>query len=203
MEQSAEINELVKALILASPKNAPKDGKNPFFKNDYATLNSVIETTKEELAKNGLVIIQTNAPVPNGVAIVTTLAHTSGQWIRGTLTLPLSKNDPQGIGSAVTYGRRYALMAMVGIAGEDDDGNACSKIEMPKAKSETKVETKAEFISEPQRKRLFAIQKSKNVAEEVLKAYLFTNYGIEHTNQIKKSDYETIVNWVESQEVSF
>jgi hypothetical protein len=69
--------------------------------------------------------------------VVTTLAHETGQWVRGRLALPLAKTDPQGIGSAITYGRRYALAAMVGVAPEDDDGNAAGRRTVGPAPKET------------------------------------------------------------------
>ena len=123
--QSEQINELATALLQAqkSMDNATKDAKNPFFKNQYATLESVIDATKVPLADNGLVIIQTM--LPDNI-IVTTMLHTSGQWIRSYLSMTPTKNDPQGIGSAITYGRRYALAAICGITQVDDDGNDAS-----------------------------------------------------------------------------
>ena len=80
------------------------------------------------MAKNGLSVIQGNSIGANNTVIVETiLAHESGQWIQSELCMPLAKNDPQGVGSAITYGRRYGLAAIVGIvADDDDDGNAAS-----------------------------------------------------------------------------
>lgn len=124
-EQSEQINELVKALVEVQRNMAPviKGKSNPFFKSKYADLTSIWDALRESLADNGLAVLQTNdGEAENAVTIVTTLAHTSGQWIRGRLHMPLAKNDPQGVGSAITYGRRYTLAAMLGVAPEDDDG---------------------------------------------------------------------------------
>ena len=131
MNQSEQINELSKALSTAQSQMtfAKKDSKNPFFKSSYADLSSVWEACREPLTKNGLAVIQTfdSDHDENTVIVVTTLTHTSGQWINSRLKLPLVKKDPQGLGSAITYGRRYSLAAIVGvIADEDDDGNAAT-----------------------------------------------------------------------------
>lgn len=132
MKTSEQINELAKALAEAQGemKSAAKDAKNPFFNSSYATLDSIWEACRESLSKHGLSVIQ--APVTDefGLRLVTRLCHESGQWIEGTLTIRPSKDDLQGIGSAITYGRRYMLGAMVGVATDnDDDGNeAATKV---------------------------------------------------------------------------
>lgn len=128
MEQSETINELAAALSKAQGqiKGALKDSANPFFKSKYADLSSVWEACREPLSANGLAVIQTTCDSPNGVSVVTTLAHSSGQWIRGHMTLEPKDKTPQGYGSSITYARRYALAAIVGVAPEDDDGNAAS-----------------------------------------------------------------------------
>lgn len=154
---SAEIGELVKALakVQGTIKPAKKDSENPFFKQKYASLTSIWDSCRKELSQNGLVVIQTTK-VSNEVTVLTTLAHESGQWIRGELTLKPIKNDPQGVGSALTYARRYALAAIVGIASEDDDaeeatrGTRKNKIEEENIIEEIKVEkeTKVEEMPE-------------------------------------------------------
>jgi len=131
MNQSEQINELSKALCTAQSQMtfAKKDSKNPFFKSSYADLSSVWDACRGPLTSNGLAVIQTfdSDHDENTVVVVTTLTHTSGQWINSRLKLPLVKKDPQGLGSAITYGRRYSLAAIVGvIADEDDDGNAAT-----------------------------------------------------------------------------
>lgn len=126
--QSPSIAKLAEALAKAQGKikGATKDTENPFFKSKYADLASIWDACREHLAAQGLAVIQTMANGVGNVTIITTLAHSSGEWIRGDLTLKPVKDDPQGVGSAITYGRRYALAAMVGVAPDDDDGNAAS-----------------------------------------------------------------------------
>lgn len=112
--------------------DAAKDGKNPHFGSRYATLQSVRATVTPHLASNGLVVSQSFEPAtPDptaGVIIVTAMLHTSGEERVSRLFIPFAKKDPQGCGSAITYGRRYALAAICGIASDDDDdGNEASR----------------------------------------------------------------------------
>ena len=128
---SDDISKLAEALSLAQGEltGAVKDAENPFFKKGYASLTSVWESCRSALSKNGLSVIQTTTLGINGskAIVITTLAHKSGQWIRGTLGIKPIKDDPQSFGSALTYARRYALSAIVGIAPTDeDDGNLAS-----------------------------------------------------------------------------
>lgn len=128
-EQSEQIGQLAAALAIAQGKitGALKDSANPFFKSKYADLASVWDACRTHLSENGLAVIQVTSTGDNGAAVVTTtLAHKSGEWIKGTLALLPVKSDPQGMGSAYTYARRYALAAMVGVAQIDDDANAAS-----------------------------------------------------------------------------
>jgi len=126
MNQSESIAELAKALNKVQSEHlfALTDKENPFFKSKYADLSSVWSVARDPLIKNGLSVVQT-FDVGNNMMpiIVTTLLHTSGEWIRGSLEMPILKADPQAVGSSITYGRRYALSAMLGICPEDDDGD--------------------------------------------------------------------------------
>jgi hypothetical protein len=106
---------------------AKKDSTNPHFKSKYADLASVWDACREQLAANEIAVVQAPGEAAEGVVEMTTmLCHSSGEYFSEKLTIPLAKVDAQGYGSAVTYARRYALAAMVGIAPEDDDGNAAT-----------------------------------------------------------------------------
>lgn len=132
MRTTDSINELAQALAKAQSeiKDAMKDSKNPHFKNDYASLSSVLEAIREPLSKNGLSLLQAtkiNPPqgeVPASTYLVSKLMHASGQWIESDTPLLFAKHDMQGLGSAMTYARRYAIAAMCGISQKDDDGEA-------------------------------------------------------------------------------
>lgn len=147
MEHSNDINELSKALSAAQGefKGASKAATNPFFHSNYATLKDVWEAIREPLAKHGLCIIQTTDSVEAGVVVNTMLSHSSGLWVRGKLFMRPAKNDPQAIGSAITYARRYALAAIVGVYQEDDDGNTASQ---PKARIDLKPTPTPQFDSD-------------------------------------------------------
>jgi len=127
--KSPEIDKLAEALakVQSELEGAKKESTNPFFKSSYADLHAVIKSSFPYLSKNGLSVSQGNEIVKGAVVVTTTLLHSSGQWLRSKIKLPLSKVDAQGVGAAVTYGRRYGLSAMVGIAQYDDDANSIRK----------------------------------------------------------------------------
>lgn len=123
------MKELSAALSKAQGQieGAAKDTANPFFKSKYADLASVWATCREPLSKNGLSIWQHITHSGGSAYLVTTILHASGERLDDDgVPLMLAKQDMQGLGSALTYARRYGLMAAVGIAPEDDDGNAAS-----------------------------------------------------------------------------
>lgn len=124
--QSEQINELAAALskAQASITGALKDSANPFFKSKYADLASCWDACRKQLTDNGLSVIQTTDIVADTVVVRTTLAHSSGQWISGILPVKAKDDGPQAQGSGITYARRYALAAMVGLAQIDDDAEA-------------------------------------------------------------------------------
>jgi hypothetical protein len=132
---------------------AKKDSDNPYFKSKYADLAQCLQTAKKPMADNGLSISQHCTFDGVFVQCVSVLAHSSGQMMVSTLTIPVSKKDAQGIGSSITYARRYALSAIVGIAQKDDDGNGSvgitqeeidKRLEQQKAKEEAKAKAMAE-----------------------------------------------------------
>lgn len=134
MKTSEKIDLIAPALLAAQKEinNASKDAKNPHFRSSYASLGSVIEAVKEPLNKHGIALLQTLSEGSDGLHLSTRILHTSGQWIEDTAFTPIPKNDPQGVGSACTYLRRYSLAAILCITQEDDDGNAASPAPAPK-----------------------------------------------------------------------
>ena len=130
MQTSEQINELAAALAKAQGQiqAASRDRENPHFRSRYADLASVWDACRVALSANGLAVVQGPALADRGVSVTTRLLHSSGQWAESTLMLPMDKATAQGAGSAITYARRYALAAMVGVApDDDDDGNAASQ----------------------------------------------------------------------------
>ena len=129
MNKSESIKNLAMALNKAQAEmgGAAKDANNPFFKSKYADLGSVIRAIKEPFASNGLSYSQFPISEADTVGVDTILMHSSGEWIESRLLLPMVKADPQKAGSAITYARRYALAAIVGIATEDDDAEDATR----------------------------------------------------------------------------
>lgn len=124
------MKNIAQAFIKAKREFAPalKTATNPHFKSRYVDLAACLEAVNDALLSNGIGVYQETFDVPTGVTVETVFLHESGESLRcGKLHVPASKQDPQGYGSALTYARRYSLMAACGIAGEDDDGNAASK----------------------------------------------------------------------------
>ena len=126
MNKSEQINELATALAKAQGEleNASKSSNNPHFKSKYADLAEIINTTRPVFSSHGLSVTQCPSFEAGVVSVETILMHSSGQWMSSTISAPVSKQDAQGVGSAITYCRRYALAAVAGIAQEDDDANS-------------------------------------------------------------------------------
>jgi hypothetical protein len=126
MPTSPTIAALAAALVKAQSalSGAKKDSTNPHFRTAYADLASVWDAARAPLANAGLSIVQLVSSDPTHAIVETILAHSSGEWVSSTLAVPLTKADAQGLGSAITYGRRYALAAIVGVCPADDDGEA-------------------------------------------------------------------------------
>lgn len=124
---SQELGKIFDALAKAQGEMVPAvlDMVNPHYKSKYASLTSCMEACQKPLSKNGLCISQAVFTLDQHFYVRTTLGHSSGQWMSGTLRLLIGKQDMQGVGSAITYAKRYGLCSMVGIVDtEDDDGNA-------------------------------------------------------------------------------
>lgn len=159
MNQSENIDQLATALSKAQGEMqaAIKDSVNPFFKSKYADLGSVWDAARPVLSKHGLCVMQSTEISGEKTIMVTTLAHSSGQWMKSYLPLNPSKNDSQGVGAAITYLRRYSLSALVGVVCDDDDDGETAvgrgKTKTQPQPSQTKVtqipkeENKNEIIS--------------------------------------------------------
>jgi hypothetical protein len=179
MNRSENIATLAAALCAAQAemRGAAKDASNPIFRSKYATLASVWDAAREPLTSNGLSVVQVpEASEPGTCTLTTVLLHTSGEWLSSTMSVPVlpqvvvkgqdPAQTPQGYGSALTYARRYALAAMVGIApDDDDDGNgASSKAPGPAPKKAPQAPPRAE---KPPLNRPAAIRKIEELGGDV------------------------------------
>lgn len=215
--RSDSIAALAAALSKAqgSMTGATKHADNPFFKSKYADLASVWDACREPLSTNGLAVVQTvdDANDNGRIAVETVLMHASGEWISGRIAMKPVKDDPQAFGSAITYARRYGLQAIVGIAPEDDDGNAASGKLNPKVETDKKsrqsttvgaavppplpqADGNLNYISEPQQKRFWAIVKAAQWAEDDVKTML-KDFGVISSKHIPKANYERICGIIE------
>lgn len=191
---SPTIGKLAEALSQAQGimEGAVKDGDNPFFKSHYATLHSTFAACRDPLSKNGLCVIQTTEKGNGEITVITTLAHKSGEWIKGELSITPAKTDAQTLGSCLSYLRRYSLQSIVGLSASDDDAEAAMTQKEQPAKQEPKKETKKQ---EPKKETpiktmitKFATAKGvlneKTGSDEIYYAALKT-LGVKHANEIK------------------
>lgn len=207
--KSEQINEIAKALAAAQSemKAAKKDAANPFFKSAYATLESVSDACLPALNKHGIAVTQTTARLGDGslITLETTLIHSSGQWIGSVYPVHPTKNDPQSLGSAITYARRYSLAAIAGVTVSDDDGEAATqeyRQSHAKPNNAALIEGKpptggiqskgSTHPSEAQLKRLFAISKKSNWSEADIKSYI-TQLGLESTKELTFMQYDNLI----------
>jgi hypothetical protein len=129
MKTSESIKQIAEALVSAQKeiRFAAKDSTNPHFKSKYANINSVIEAVKKPLNDNGIAILQSLSPSDdNKLHLTTRLLHSSGEWIEDTAVCPIQKQDPQGLGSAISYIRRYSISSLCALYADDDDGQSAA-----------------------------------------------------------------------------
>ena len=139
--RSDSIKEIGTALAKAQGvlTGAVKDSINPHFRNKYADLASCWDACRKALTSNGIAVVQMPERDDRGYYVETLLTHSSGEWIASKCYISLTKDDAQGLGSAITYARRYGLSAMVGICPEDDDGEGATRSTTAAAKAPAPV----------------------------------------------------------------
>ncbi len=177
--RSESIGKLVAALALAQLKFDPvlKDTKNPYYNSKYADLSNIIVATQGPLAENGLVVIQTPLRKDQDAGVSTMLAHSSGEFILSELMLPAvmagkdgkPRFDSQSVGSAITYARRYTYQGIIGVAAEDDDGQAASNHAQQNKQVSTSLPTKAkpEAIAPPSKVNSAPATEGRSVSEQL------------------------------------
>jgi len=142
MKTSEQIDKIAAALVAAQAEmpNVAKTATNPHFKSRYATLDAIVSAARPVLKRHGLAVIQGGSRSENDKLIITTrILHTSGQWIESDLEMTPDKQTPQGIGSALTYARRYGYSMLAIATDDDDDGNGASgKSKKPESKPSPK-----------------------------------------------------------------
>lgn len=176
------MQKIAAAFVKAQKSFAPalKTSQNPHFRSRYADLSACVEAVIDALNDNGIALMQIPHESDSGVIVETVFVHESGETLSGgKLYTPASKQDPQGYGSALTYARRYGLMAACGIAPEDDDGNAAVKAKPEPVKT----------ITEKQAQDLDAL-----ITEVGADKDAFLKFAkLEMLEQMKASDYDKAV----------
>jgi len=172
------MKEIAAALVKAQRAFGPalKTSSNPHFKNRYADLSACVEAVMDGLNANGIALVQQTHECESGVIVETVFVHESGEtFSAGKLHVPAVKHDAQGYGSALTYARRYSLMAACGIAPEDDDGNAAAKAAPVSARKigRAEMETLDDLLdrTETPRERFFAYAKVDGMADITIDQY--------------------------------
>lgn len=208
-EMSPGIGKLIEALAKAHKafKSVIKDATNPFFKSKYADLSNVLEATRDGLSDNGLAVLQLPSYKRESglVEVVTILAHSSGEWIRCSLEIPMTKQDAQAIGSAITYGRRYSCSAILSVASEDDDDGNGAVTKPFRGRVEESPEdfdqrtADQQNIGPSQIKQIDDALKATGKTEEEIKAAL-DFIGEKRIEHIKKPKFEKFLKWAGSRE---
>lgn len=228
--RSDELNQLFAALSIVQGKLKPValDTTNPFFKSEYASYQACRVEAQPHLAEAGLAVFHVPCILPDGrPALECFLTHKSGQWMSGIYPLNPVKNDPQSLGSATTYAKRYSFKAMVGLFDkEDDDGNAATqgpKTESPKppppppgkaapARRDDEPPPHGEAVSrrpapppgghggptEKQLSRLWAIARAGGWERPQVHQYIETMFNVKSTSELSKAQYDNVCGYMEN-----
>ncbi len=191
MNKSESVAKISKALaqFQGEVKNPANTETIPFFNSKYAPLSDILNTVRPLLSKYGLSVLQSPSGDGQNIAITTLIVHESGEWIESDpLTLKAEKATAQGAGSAITYARRYALSAMLGISSEDDnDGNAVIENSKPES------EKNEDMATEAQLKKLYAMAKIKNISSDEMKKIIYEYYGKESSKELSKKEASDLI----------
>jgi len=197
MNKSDSITKLAAALVKFNGEisKVSKDASNPFFKNKYATLDSIIDEARPVLTKNGLSILQLPAGDGEHAIMKTLLLHESGEWIESEpLIIKPVKNDPQAYGSCITYLRRYSLTSFLSLnTGDDDDANSSSGKGTKESTTDTKHQGSVIIpttINDAQIKRLYAIAHAAEVDKTTVTKHLLAKYKLSLPSQLSKKQYD-------------
>lgn len=201
-ERSESIGNVVKALTQVQSKirGAKKDAKNPHFRSDYATLESVLEAVRVPLAEAKLAVIQPVADDGDRVFVSTLIIHESGEFIGCRVPCVFEKRTMQAIGSAITYSRRYGLKSMLAIADMDDDGEqAVGRVEVEASEPlHSSPEERMGVCSQAQAKMVYAKAKAKKIPDDKLKDILIQVAGVRSTKELPWGDMNKVLNEIAS-----
>lgn len=186
MNKSETITEIAKALAkFQSEVSDPERTKeNAFLKAKYVTLDSLLQAVRPVLADNGLSFLQIPSTAKDEVTVVTMLLHNSGEWFESDpFTLPLMKKDPQGVGSVVTYARRYSLSSILGVAWDEDDD----------AQSNNETELTKQILHE-----VTELVKVKGIQNETVASYIKTTFNKSSSKLLDLTELKQVKSWLMS-----
>ena len=196
MRHSETISKLAAALAAfqADIKDPMRSGENPHFRSRYVQIDGLLDAVRPVMAQHGLSFIQSTGGDGQAVSVTTMVMHTSGEWIEtDALVLKAVKADPQGAGSAITYGRRYSLSAALGVAwDDDDDGNAASgkpRVKAKKADNSLKAEAKESAIKSVM-EQMIGLQ----IPVEMVKEIMRQKYGKNSSEQLTPEEAVDMAN---------
>ena len=197
MNHSESIKQIAAALAAfqAEVKDPARDGENPHFRSKYVQIDGLLAAVRPILSKHGLSVVQSTGGDGQDISVTTEIMHTSGEWIRtDALILKAVKADPQGAGSAVTYGRRYSLSAALGVAWDDDDDGNAASAPKPAPKAKAKKDTRSEYMA-----KIKTAMQSQHISAEDGKAICRMKFGANSTADLNDSELkdlaENIVNY--------
>lgn len=215
-KKSETISKLAIALVKAQSEitSVSKDGANPHFKSKYATLDNIIDETRPVLAKHGLAILQMPGGDGENVIMRTMLMHESGEWLETEpLVMRPVKNDPQGMGSCITYARRYSYSSLLSIStDEDDDGNGASHAPQgsySRSSNQTSQSTNqqtqqpasnsvtSDKVSEAQLRMIGKLKNEKHVSDDDYRELLTAQFGLNSSKDLSKRQASEFIKYLQ------
>jgi len=200
MQTSESIKNIAKAMaqFQSEVKNPANTANNPFFNSKYAPLNDVLNLVRPILTKHGLSVLQSPSGDGEFITVTTLITHESGEWIESDpLTLKADKATAQGAGSAITYARRYALSAMLGISSEDDDdGNYASSTDMQNDKKTSHTNATEQKATKAQLNKIFAEANRHNLSSDVMKELIADRYKKSSSKELTKAEASDLIEFL-------
>ena len=200
MQTSESIKNIAKAMaqFQSEVKNPSNTANNPFFNSKYAPLSDVLNLVRPILTKHGLSVLQSPSGDGEYITVTTLIAHESGEWIESDpLTLKADKATAQGAGSAITYARRYALSAMLGISSEDDDdGNYASGTDMQNGKKALHTNATEQKATKAQLNKIFAEANKHNLSSDVMKELIADRYKKSSSKELTKTEASDLIEFL-------
>ncbi len=210
MNKSESIAKLTEALckVQRELQSARKGSTNPYFNSKYADLSAVWDVCRQPLADNSLAVCQVMKNTESGLSLETILLHTSGEWISGEMAIHPVKSEPQAIGSAITYARRYQLAAILGVTVEDDDDDGEAAMARSGKNGNKKSDKQdnagkqpADPVTPDQVRKLGIICKERDIVEETHQV-IIDRYGKKSRTDLTKAEASELIRDIEAGKIT-